>query len=58
MATRKRMPKRTKRDSVKSRRNFMRQAVLGGAGATAAALGTAGVASAAEEDVKPISVPS
>ena len=58
MGTKKRMSKRTKRDTVKSRRNFMRQAVLGSAGATAAALGTARVANAAEEDVKPISVPS
>ena len=58
MGTKKRMSKRTKRDTVKSRRNFMRQAVLGSAGATAAALGTARVANAAEEDVKPIAVPS
>ena len=58
MATKKRMSKRTKRDNVKSRRSFMRQAILGSAGATAAALGTAGVANAAEEDVKPIVVPS
>ena len=58
MATKKRMSKRTKRGNVKSRRNFMRQAVLGSAGVTAAALGTAGVANAAEEDVKPIVVPS
>ena len=47
MGTKKRMSKRTKRDTVKSRRNFMRQAVLGSAGATAAALGTARVANAA-----------
>ena len=54
----KRTPKRAKRDTVESRRNFMRQAVLGGAGATAAALGTGAVVRAAEEDAKPITIPS
>ena len=41
-----------------SRRDFMRQAVLGGAGATAAALGTGGAAAlAAEADDRPITIP-
>ena len=40
MKTKKQTSKRASRDTVASRRNFMRQAVLGGAGATAAALGT------------------
>ena len=46
------------RAETESRRNFMRKAVLGGAGATAAALGTGRVAIAAEEDAKPITIPS
>lgn len=50
--------KRSGGKATESRRAFMRQAVLGGAGATAAALGTGRVASAAEEDVKPITIPS
>ena len=46
---------RTKGDA--SRRDFMKNAVLG-AGATAAALGTSGVGFAAEEvDEKPITIP-
>ena len=41
-----------------SRRDFMRQAVLSGAGATAAALGTGGAAAlAAEADDRPITIP-
>ncbi len=43
--------------ATESRRAFMRQAALGGAGVTAAALGTGRVAAAAEGDVKPITVP-
>ena len=48
----------SKRERTKSRRNFMRQAVLGSAGATAAAFGGTEVARAAEEDAKPITIPS
>ena len=58
MKTKKQTSKRASRDTVASRRNFMRQAVLGGAGATAAALGTGGTIRAAEEDAKPITIPS
>ncbi len=45
------------RPAAESRRAFMRQAALGGAGA-AAALGAGRTAFAAEEDVKPITVPA
>ena len=48
----------SKRERTKSRRNFMRQAVLGSAGATAAAFGGTEAARAAEEDAKPITIPS
>lgn len=48
----------SKRERTKSRRTFMRQAVLGSAGATAAAFGGAEAARAAEEDAKPITIPS
>ena len=58
MKTKTRNAKRSGGTAAESRRAFMRQAVLGGAGATAAALGTGRVASAAEEDVKPIAIPS
>ena len=43
---------------AESRRLFMKKAVLGGAGATAAALGTGRIVAAAEEDAKPITIPS
>ena len=43
---------------TETRRTFMRQAALGSAGVTAAAFGTGRVAAAAEEDVKPITVPT
>ena len=46
------------RATIESRRSFMRQAALGGAGATAAALGAGGVARAAEGDAKPITIPN
>ena len=46
------------RATIASRRSFMRQAALGGAGATAAALGAGGVARAAEGDAKPITIPN
>ena len=58
MVTKKHSSKQVKRDVVKSRRNFMRQAVLGSAGATAAAIGGGSVARAAEDDAKPITIPS
>ena len=58
MKTKTRHAKRSGGTAAESRRAFMRQAVLGGAGATAAALGTGRAASAAEEDVKPITIPS
>ena len=58
MKTKTRNAKRSGGTATESRRTFMRQAVLGGAGATAAALGTGRVASAAEEDVNPITIPS
>ena len=58
MKAKTRNAKRSGGITTESRRAFMRQAVLGGAGATAAALGTGRVASAAEEDVKPITIPS
>ena len=57
MKTKKRNTRRPGRAATESRRAFMRQAALGGAGVTAAALGTARVAGAAEEDVKPITIP-
>ena len=57
MKTSKRSTKRTGRAGTESRRAFMRQAVLGGAGATAAALGTGRAAGAAEDDARPIAVP-
>ena len=43
---------------AESRRLFMKKAVLGGAGATAAALGTGRIAAAAEEDGRPITIPT
>ena len=43
--------------ATESRRAFMRQAALGGAGVTAAAFGTGRAAAAATEDAKPITVP-
>ena len=58
MRTKTRNAKRSGGTTGESRRAFMRQAVLGGAGATAAALGAPGVARAAEGDVKPITIPS
>ena len=57
MKSRKRSTMRAGRAGTESRRTFMRQAVLGGAGATAAALGTGRVALAAEDDARPITVP-
>ena len=57
MKTSKRQTKRTNRPAEESRRAFMRQAALGGAGA-AAAFGTGRTAFAAEEDVKPITIPA
>ena len=52
-----RRQKRTGRPAAESRRAFMRKAALGGAGA-AAAFGAGRTASAAEEDIKPITIPS
>jgi acetolactate synthase-1/2/3 large subunit len=40
-----------------SRRNFMKTAVLGGAGATATALGANGASAAEVDDVQPITIP-
>lgn len=57
MKTKTRSAKRSGGEAAGSRRAFMRQAVLGGAGATAAALGAGRAAAAAEEDVKPITIP-
>ena len=54
--TKKTRPAESERAATESRRAFMRQAALGGAGVTAA-FGTGRVAAAAEEDVKPITVP-
>ena len=52
-----RRQKRTGRPAAESRRAFMRKAALGGAGA-AAAFGAGRTAYAAEEDIKPITIPS
>ena len=52
-----RRKKRTGRPTAESRRAFMRKAALGGAGA-AAAFGAGRTAYAAEEDIKPITIPS
>ncbi len=52
-----RRQKRTGRPTAESRRAFMRKAALGGAGA-AAAFGAGRTAYAAEEDIKPITIPS
>ena len=52
-----RRQKRTGQPAAESRRAFMRKAALGGAGA-AAAFGAGRTASAAEEDIKPITIPS
>lgn len=57
MKTSRRKTKRARAAATESRRAFMRQAALGGAGATAAALGAGRVAVAAEDDARPIAVP-
>lgn len=57
MKTSRRKTKQTGAAATESRRAFMRQAALGGAGATAAALGAGRVAVAAEDDARPIAVP-
>ena len=57
MKTSRRKTKRIGAAATESRRAFMRQAALGGAGATAAALGAGRVAAAAEDDARPIAVP-
>ena len=49
--------KQTQGKVAESRRLFMKKAVMGGAGATAAALGTGRIAAAAEEDAQPITIP-
>ena len=57
MKTSRRKTERAHAAATESRRAFMRQAALGGAGATAAALGAGRVAVAAEDDARPIAVP-